>query len=198
MGVTVSKWGESVPGKFKFTLKLSKTITHVKDLDFNPDDVKAFMQAASQIGNKKGCILIQFPPGLERQLTKLANLLAQIKSLDLPGEWTMVVEFRHSSWYAEVVYRLLESYNVCLVTHDKPGSTPPVDEYESDTIYLRFHGPGGNYRGSYEDDFLQEYARYITDWERQGKTVFVYFNNTMGDALKNLLTLNDYLREERI
>lgn len=182
MGVTVRKWSESVPDEFKFTLKLSKTITHVKGLAFNPSDVEAFMQVAAQVGNKKGCILVQFPPGLQNHLPKLAELLGQIKELDQQNDWTIALEFRHNSWYTENVYRLMEKYKVCLVTHDKPGSIPPVDEYESDSVYLRFHGPGGSYRGSYDHELLAEYAGYINDWESDGKTVYVYFNNTMGDA----------------
>ena len=192
MAKTVSKWSELVPEDFKFTLKLSKTITHGKNLAFDRADVESFMHVASQIGNKKGCILVQFPPGLQNHLFKLDELISIIKELDQQGEWTIAVEFRHNSWYTENVYRLLEKYKVCLVTHDKPGSIPPVDEYESDSVYLRFHGPGGSYRGSYEDELLSEYAGYINDWERAGKTVYVYFNNTMGDALKNLMRLNEY------
>jgi uncharacterized protein YecE (DUF72 family) len=60
-------------------------------------------------------------------------------------------------------------------------------------MYLRFHGPGGNYRGSYSDDILSEYASYIMEWRAEGKTVFVYFNNTMGDAYNNLVTLNKFV-----
>ncbi len=82
---------------------------------------------------------------------------------------------------------------MCMVTHDIPASAPPADEYESDIVYLRFHGPGGKYRGSYEDDFLHEYAGYINDWQKEGKSVYVYFNNTMGDAIKNVMKLNEYL-----
>lgn len=195
MAGTVRKWSGLVPDNFKFTLKLSKTVTHVKNLDFNRTDVDDFMQVASQIGSKKGCILIQFPPGLHNNLSKLAELIAIIKESDPQNEWTLATEFRHNTWYAENVYRLLEKYNICLVTHDKPGSNPPADEYESDSIYLRFHGPGGSYRGSYEDDFLYEYAEYIKGWEKDGKTVYVYFNNTMGDALQNLILLNNNIQQ---
>lgn len=190
---TVRKWSDLVSEDFKFTLKLSKSITHVKGLEFLRADVEAFMAIASQVGNKKGCILIQFPPGLHKNLSKLDELLCIIEELDPQNQWTLATEFRHNSWYTESIYRLMEGYKTCLVTHDKPGSIPPVDEYESDAVYLRFHGPGGNYRGGYEDELLSEYAGYINDWEIEGKTVYVYFNNTMGDAIKNLLTLNEYI-----
>ena len=196
MASTVKKWSESVPEDFRFTFKLSKIITHVKHFLFNPQDVEAFMKVISNAGTKKGCVLIQFPPGLQNHVHKLEELLAVIKNNDTHGEWKVAIEFRHNTWYTEDVYRLLEKFNVCLVAHDTPGSSPPADEYESEIAYLRFHGPGGRYRGSYEDDFLYEYAGYINDWNQQGKIVYVYFNNTMGDAIKNLFTLNTNLNNK--
>ncbi|MNU04703.1 hypothetical protein D3C72_2492280 [compost metagenome] len=60
---------------------------------------------------------------------------------------------------------------------------------------MRFHGPEGNYKGSYEDSFLQEYSFYIKDWLDEGKEVYVYFNNTVGAALDNLTTLSAYVEE---
>ena len=62
-------------------------------------------------------------------------------------------------------------------------------------MYLRFHGPTGNYRESYSEDFLNEYATYISAWIEEGKEVYVYFNNTMGDAFNNLKTINGLLSE---
>ncbi len=62
---TVVNWRESVPDNFRFTFKVSKTITHVKGLDFNDKDVEAFVQTVAHIGNKKGCLLVQFPPSLK-------------------------------------------------------------------------------------------------------------------------------------
>jgi uncharacterized protein YecE (DUF72 family) len=38
-----------------------------------------------------------------------------------------------------------------------------------------------------------EYTEYITEWLREGKTVYVYFNNTAGDAFANLQTLNNFM-----
>ena len=36
-----------------------------------------------------------------------------------------------------------------------------------DLVYLRFYGPSGNYKGSYSESFLHEYASYVM--ERQDK-----------------------------
>jgi len=98
----------------------------------------------------------------------------------------LAVEFRHSSWYDDSVYELLTSYNVAMVIQDMPASATPMINTADEFVYLRFHGPEGRYKGSYSDGFLYEYSLYIQEWQQEGKTVYVYFNNTAGDALKNL------------
>lgn len=192
---TVSKWAESVPGNFQFTFKLSKAITHAKGLDFYADDIDHFMQTIANIGNKKGCLLVQFPPGLKiEKCNQLQNLLISIKAANPYNIWKVAVEFRNQSWYHEDVYDLLNQYKVSMVIHDLPSSATPLTASTGDFRYLRFHGPGGRYRGSYSDDFLYQYAEYIKAWTSEGKAVYLYFNNTMGDAVKNLQTLNGFLQ----
>lgn len=192
---TVSKWAESVSDDFQFTFKLSKAITHGKGLDFNPEDVYQFMQTIAHIGNKKGCLLVQFPPGLKiEKCNQLQNLLLSIKAANPDNTWKVALEFRNQSWYNEEVYDLLNQHQVSMVIHDLPASTTPITALTGGFRYLRFHGPGGRYRGSYSDDFLYQYAQYIKAWTSEGKTVYFYFNNTMGDAVKNLQTLNSFLQ----
>src|SRR5438309_11140664 len=58
---TFEKWSLDVPEDFRFTIKLWKEITHVKQLKIDFQNIENFLTAASHIGNKKGCLLIQFP-----------------------------------------------------------------------------------------------------------------------------------------
>lgn len=191
---TVTKWASSVPEDFKFTFKLFKEITHQKNLKFDSMYIEQFMEAVSHTGTKKGCILVQFPPSLKNEnLEQLDNLLRSIKSFDGETAWKVAVEFRNKGWYNDDVYNVLNSHRVSLVIHDIPSSATPLFDYSSDVIYIRFHGPTGNYRGTYPDAFLNEYTEYIKEWLSESKTVYVYFNNTMGDAFNNLTTLNTFV-----
>lgn len=192
---TVSKWAESVPENFQFTFKLSKAITHVKGFNFNAEDIDHFMQTIAHIGDKKGCLLVQLPPALKiEKIDQLQNLLVSIKGADLHNTWKIAIEFRNQSWYHEEVYHLLRQLSISMVIHDLPASATPLTESIAGFRYLRFHGPGGRYRGSYSDDFLYQHAQYIKTWTSEGKTVYFYFNNTMGDAVKNLQTLKSFLQ----
>jgi uncharacterized protein YecE (DUF72 family) len=192
---TVVKWAEAVPDNFRFTFKVSKTITHVKGLNFTIKDVDDFMKTAENIGDKKGCLLLQFPPSVDiEKINQLQNLLEAFGEATQNTRWEIAIEFRNASWYEREVYELLEEFNTTMVIHDIPTSATPFNKVKSDVIYLRFHGPEPRYRGDYSDDVLKKYAGYIKEWLKENKMVFAYFNNTVGAAIKNLQTLNAYVK----
>lgn len=191
--MTVAKWVDSVPVNFTFTFKLWKQITHVKGLEFAPEDVTIFLRAIAPASVNKGCLLVQFPPSLGREnIIQLHRLLTCLRENDRHG-WNIAVEFRNTSWYHPDVYKLLEMMKAEIVIQDIPKSSTPHIDSTGEFVYVRFHGPTGNYRDSYPESFLSEYATYINDWLMENKKVFVYFNNTMGDAFKNLVSLNKLL-----
>ena len=180
---TIAAWSLQVPGHFRFTFKLWKEITHQKNLLFKTDAIDRFMEVIDLPDEHKGCLLVQFPPGL--QVTAKTQLQELLQSLDI-FTWPVAVEFRHSSWYRESVFELLNQHQAAMVIQDMPKSAAPLELTSDSHIYLRFHGPQGKYKGSYSDDFLYEYANYIQEWLDEGKTVYAYFNNTAGAALENL------------
>jgi uncharacterized protein YecE (DUF72 family) len=197
-GKTIAKWAGEVPHDFRFTFKLWREITHAKGMAFNPADVYRFMQAIDPAGKKKGCLLVQFPPGTHAHLLpRLIELVNYIRDADPEHSWKVALEFRHVSWYNDTILDFAASNGLSIVLQDIPASATPLDFADDDTIYLRFHGPGGKYRGSYPDDVLQEYSTYIHEWQEEGKTVYTYFNNTMGDAVQNLSTLNAFVQQAR-
>ncbi|WP_207425294.1 DUF72 domain-containing protein [Pedobacter sp. SYSU D00535] len=193
---TVKRWAESVPQHFKFTFKLWKEITHAKGLNFSDEHLEVFFERIGEVGEKKACVLVQFPPsvGVEH-IAAFERLLRKIQETNAAYGWRIAVEFRNRSWYRDDISDLLDEYKASMVIQDLPASSPPIPEEILHFAYLRFHGPNGGYRGSYSDDFLSEFASYIQEWEEEKKTVFIYFNNTMGSAVQNLMSLNKYLRQ---
>jgi uncharacterized protein YecE (DUF72 family) len=170
---TISRWSTEVADNFRFTFKLWKGITHQPNLSFSAADVEKFIGVIDHIGDKRGSLLVQFPPSLSAAaFRQLENLLSVVQ--DLNNGWKVAVEFRHRSWYVDEVYQLLESFNAALVIHDLPASAAPLRETA--------------------EDFIYEYAGYITDWLQDGKIVYTYFNNTAGSALANLQTLKNYVK----
>lgn len=193
---TLKKWSGSLGDSFQFTLKMWQGITHVKPFKVLQEELIRSLNIFNAIGNKKGCLLFQFPPSVKsNDRLIIEQLLACVRESGLIQNWKIALEFRHNSWYNDELYQLMNAHTAALVIHDKTVAPSPWVIGSANFIYLRFHGPGGDYKGSYETDFLREYAEYINAWLAAGKTVYVYFNNTAGDAFNNLRTLNTMISE---
>lgn len=190
MPSTFEKWSAEVPGSFRFTVKLWKEITHVKYLDFNAADLALFYNAINRLGNKKGCLLIQFPGSITfDSYARVEQLLTQCKELDPEAQWRIAIEFRSKTWYTGETYELLDHYGASLVHQDMPKSKNEIINKAAGFVYIRFHGVNGDYKGSYTDDQLGSQSQKIQHWLNEGKDVYVYFNNTIGDAFQNALYL---------
>jgi uncharacterized protein YecE (DUF72 family) len=103
---------------------------------------------------------MQLPPSAKREWQEELEGLLECLSDDAPS-WKTAVEFRHLSWYDRSVYRVLQSYGAAMVEQDLPASATPPVQVSEDFAYLRFHGPEGGYRGSYDDTFLAGHAARI-------------------------------------
>ena len=92
-----------------------------------------------------------------------------------------VFEFRHPSWYTDECFKLLErrGASLCISDHrDAPApwiATAPL-------VYVRGHGPGGAYKGHYIDRTLGAWADRILAWNRDGREIYVYFDNDQKSA----------------
>ncbi|WP_018616575.1 DUF72 domain-containing protein [Segetibacter koreensis] len=187
---TFEKWSQDVPEEFQFTVKLCREITHVKQLNFDVENIDTFINAANCIGNKKGCLLVQFPGSITAEYsTQVEQILLRLQKLDQENKWRKAIEFRSVTWYSSQTYQLLDMYGASMVLHDMPKSKNFEINKEATFIYCRYHGPQGDYRGSYSNDFLKEQSAKILGWLNEGKDVYAYFNNTMGDAFANAMSL---------
>jgi uncharacterized protein YecE (DUF72 family) len=194
MPATTKRWASEVPEDFRFTFKLFREVTHNKALAFDNKLVEKFMHVIDQVGGKKGALLVQFPASITfDNLSQLKKLLISIRRFDKANEWDLCVEFRHNSWYCKETYSLLSRYKAAVVMHDMPASAPPLIDPWTDFIYVRFHGPAGDYKGGYTDELLLEHAEKMKHWLQEYKTIYTYFNNTIGDAVIDLMTINKYI-----
>lgn len=194
MPTTFTKWAADVDDKFTFTAKLWRGITHAKQLEYSAADIDKFMYAANCLGNKAGCLLIQFPASINANFTlKVEAILNQLSKLNTEQQWRLAVEFRHPSWHQASTYKMLDQYQATQVIHDMPGSKTPTDYEPKQLAYLRFHGPTGNYNESYSDEFITRHAEQIKSWHTQGKEIYSYFNNTIGSALQNAQLLQSLI-----
>lgn len=193
---TFERWANEVGDGFSFTFKLWREITHAKDLKYDLSHIDLFLEAANHIDDKKGCLLVQFPGKISLDyFSEVERILEHINEVDADAKWKIAVEFRNTSWQESETYEMLDEYRAALVLHDHPKWKDFSIRTSAPFQYFRFHGPNGDYKGSYSDNFLEERARDIKEFLSAGKEVFVYFNNTAGNAFENAMTLKKYVGE---
>lgn len=193
--VTIEKWVNDVTDHFRFTVKVSREITHAKPLIVNIDSIDELVKGICNFGLKQGCLLIQFPRSVTvERMNEVQEILQQFEHSGKEHRWRKAVEFRHESWNNQSVVEMLVGCNASLVLHDMPLSCSLHLKFNASFYYFRFHGPKGDYRGGYDTDFLQRQANRFIDLLNNGNDVYAYFNNTMGDAFHNALTLQSLSR----
>ena len=191
---TIERWFDTVPANFRFTFKLHQDFTHKKFPEYDADELAKFVETISLVKEKSGCVLVQFPPSVKSgNIGNLAKLLADLRTAMQTVSWKIAVEFRDSSWYNDDTFDLLRSEHCSLVLQDIPKSAAPFNTTSDEFVYVRFHGPTGNYRESYSAGFLQEYTEYVEQWVDEGKQVYIYFNNTAGSAFENARAFSQML-----
>lgn len=186
-------WYERTPEDFRFVVKGTRIITHLKKLKDCKAILANFLEVVSNLREKAILILWQFPPGFkyaEREMMDFLKELSTSKPRNL-----YAFEFRHPSWFNSQTYKLLRRYSVSLCIADSPN-WPLVEEITSDYLYLRFHGGRLLYGSEYSRSELESWAEKIRKWikEYRLKKVFAFFNNdAQGFAVKNALTFRELL-----
>jgi uncharacterized protein YecE (DUF72 family) len=164
-------WREAVPDQFCFSVKASRFITHNKKLKDPQNALDNFLPRAEVLGAKLGPVLFQLPPRWKLNLERLQQFLAA-----LPRYHQYTFEFREPSWNTSEVFDLLRTYNAAYCIYQLGWFKSPI-ELTADWAYIRLHGPGGKYQGSYTGAQLTAWANRIVHWSSRLKSIYVYFDN---------------------
>jgi uncharacterized protein YecE (DUF72 family) len=179
---TFVSWRTRAPANFKYAIKASRFLTHMKKLKDPDEPLDLFFSRARRLGGSLGPVLYQLPPRWPVNIERLETFLKA-----LPKRRRHAVEFRDPSWYRDDVFSMLEARKVALCLHDMKGSATGrlcVGPF----TYVRFHGPQ-KYTGRYPDAVLDEWAEWLAARAQAGMTICAYFNNDNGghaprDALR--------------
>lgn len=185
---TFEQWYDRTPPHFRFAVKGSRYVTHIKRMK-NPEETLAKMyDAAWLLKEKLGCILWQVPPNLKKDLDLLKQF-AQACSKDLVN----VIEFRHLSWFDEEVYNLLKKEQIAYCMLSAPDNYPEhAWQTHNNLIYLRFHGKGDWYKYLYSDTELREWKNKLK--QCRAKDFYVFFNNDYNaNAVANARTFREMI-----
>ncbi len=189
---SLKKWLKKVPSDFVFSVKASRYITHLKKLKNPKNSLKRFLKRMEYLNAKKGPILFQLPPNWHVDAKRLENFIKLL--LNQTKDQDYVFEFRNKAWLKENIRSILRKFNIGFCINDMVDEN--IDWITSNFVYIRFHGPSGNYKNSYNSDFLKEWAEKVKDWKSNLDQVFIYFNNDIkAHAIKNAKQFQQYLNK---
>ena len=180
----LAQWHDGTPPNFCFAVKGSRYLTHMRKLNEPKQGLSRFLPLIEHLGQKLGPILFQLPPRWKCNPERLERFLDA-----LPQTHRYGFELRDPTWHVPEIYRLLERHNAAFCIYELAGVRSPL-LVTADFTYVRLHGPGKAYQGSYRPSALRAWAARIHEWRSSLKAVYFYFDNDQsGYAAKNALTL---------
>jgi uncharacterized protein YecE (DUF72 family) len=212
---TFRKWRGQVPKDFKFAVKGSRYITHMKRLrEVAKPLANFFASGVLELGHHLETVLWQFPANdavnsddlikfmsdLPKTTDQAANLAERhderVSFYEEPprvrNPIRHAIELRHPDSLDVQIVSAARAHNVAIVK-SHASNWPLFEEETADFAYFRLHGPEGLYHSGYSPEQLEEWSSRI---ERltPGQDVFVYFDNDgNGHAPNDALALLNQL-----
>ncbi|WP_297214869.1 DUF72 domain-containing protein [Thermoplasma sp.] len=181
----VRSWEKQSSSDFIFSVKMNRSITHVKKLRDVEEDLTLFYEAIDALGRKLGCVLYQLPPSFKYSPENLILIESTLNK-----RFCNVVEFRNVTWFSESAMSQLQrtDIHIAAISSDRI----PLWFKGDSIVYLRLHGDVNGYATDYPDDRLRAFAQKIVDMDPE--VVYIYFNNDYnGYAPKNAITMKKIL-----
>lgn len=190
---TFRGWAGRVPPGFVFAVKASRYLTHLKRLREPRPPLARLLRRAGALGPALGPVLFQLPGAFHANADRLDRFLDALRRQRRVPGLRAVLEVRHPSWLVPEIHDRLRKANVALCLADW-RSCPVTEPLTADFVYVRRHGARRR-GGGYTDATLRGDARRIRAWLRDGRDVYVYFNNDGGAwAVRNARRLLGLLR----
>jgi uncharacterized protein YecE (DUF72 family) len=169
---TVEGWVDQTPAGFGFAVKGSRYLTHIRRLREVDTGLRRFWEPLEPLraAGRLGPVLWQLPENFERDDAVLD------KFLDALPRARHCFEFRHPSWFAPPVRRLLDRHGAALVIADDPRRDLPAAKPLGPLAYVRLHYGSQGRRGNYSKAELDRWRRRLAAW-RSRHPVFIYLNN---------------------
>lgn len=189
---TFQGWYRRTPKNFRFVIKGSSYITHIKRLNDSAEAFSLLMKNAGALKEKLAVILWQLNPGFKKDLKRLESFCEVLQKSGTRNAF----EFRNASWFEDETYSLLRKYKFCLCIAHSGEKFPLKKEITSDFLYLRFHGGQSLYGSDYTNEELSGWSDFALS--SSCRDIFAFFNNdARGYAVKNAMEFRKVLGKKR-
>jgi len=168
---TLERWAATVPPHFRFAVKASRYITHIKKLKDPAQTLPPFLDRVRRLGDRLGPILLQLPPRFHYKGERLRATLET-----LPADLDCAFEFRDESWFNDDALDLLHRHDAALCFYDLAGHGAP-ESVTGRFAYVRLHGSRQAYAGRYPDAALDRWATSLSTWASEERPCWCFFDN---------------------
>jgi len=160
----IENWKAQVPEDFRFSIKATQRITHIKRLNNCAEETKYLLETAALLEQRLGVVLFQLPPNAKKDADRLGAFLRLI-----PDETRAAFEFRHESWLDDEIREMLRAKDCALVVSDTDEN--PLTEIISTAAwgYLRLR------RTNYEEKDLVEWMKRVQ--HEKWNDAFIFFKH---------------------
>ena len=187
---TYRRWRDETPDDTRFAVKGHRFVTHYKRLRDVDRSVALLRDPARGLGDKLDVVPGPLPANLHAGARRVRVSLRALR------RWRGVrhaIELRHRSWFTDEVADLLRHAKVASCLSDAPDF-PLWREVTADFVYVRLHGHTRKYRSRYAASHLRRWADDARAWSREGRDVYVFFDNDAeGAAVRDTVALRALL-----
>lgn len=186
---TYQRWAASVPGDFRFAVKMPRTISHDSRLVGVLPQLDAFVAETAGLGDKLGPLLLQLPPGLSFNAETARGFFAALRARIASA---VVCEPRHPTWFQPDADALLTEFRIARVVAD-PAIVPLARTPGGwrGLAYCRLHGVPRVYHSSYSAATI---ATVVASLAARDEAWCIFDNTASGAATGNALTALSVLR----
>ena len=166
---TFAKWAAEVPDGFIFSLKASRFTTNRKVLAEGGESVQKFLtQGLTELGDRLGPILWQFPPTKKFEPDDFEGFLKLLpEKLDgLPLKHAL--EVRNETFMTPEFAALVRKYNMAIV-YAQHEDYPEIADVTGDFVYARLQKGSDDIKTCYPEKALDEWAARLKDWAGGGE-----------------------------
>jgi uncharacterized protein YecE (DUF72 family) len=148
----LESWVNDVPNDFRFVLKCSQFITHIKRLKEPAAPLAVLFSATKVLGPQLGASLFQLPPNMRKDVERFSGFLDA-----LPKDKRVAIEFRHDTWFDDEIFELLRKAGVALCVADTGEEPAAPLVATTDWGYLRLR------RETFSDRELKAWVKRIQE-----------------------------------
>ncbi|MCR9144135.1 MAG: DUF72 domain-containing protein [bacterium] len=171
----LQRWRAMVPPDFKFVPKLSKTISHDRQLRDCESETLRFCNAVAELGDNLGPLFLLLPGGFAPD--RFEDLARYVRRF--PRELELSIELRHPAWFAseagERIWSIFEEHGVTAIITDVAGRRDVLHQRLTSmrgTAVVRFVA-----NGLHPTDYarLDEWIERLAEWLERGMQSVYFF-----------------------